>query len=157
MQAMTYDIGADIISFGGTKNGLMFGEAIISFRPELTSDIIYYRKQASQLYSKMRYISAQFQAYLHDDLWQHNAEHANRMAKLFTHKLSGISGVTITQNVEVNALCAILPRAIIAPLQEKYLFYVWNEERDEVRLMCSFSTTEAHIDAFVADLKAMQS
>ena len=157
MQAMTYDIGADIISFGGTKNGLMFGEAIISFRPELTSDIIYYRKQASQLYSKMRYISAQFQAYLKDDLWRSNAEHANRMAKLFATKLSGIPGVTITQNVEVNALFAILPRAIIAPLQEKYLFYVWNEERHEVRLMCSFNTTEEQLDAFVTDLRAMLS
>ena len=155
MQQMTKDVGADIVSFGGTKNGMLFGEAIISFRPELTLDMRFFRKQATQLFSKMRFIAAQFQAYLQDDLWKSNATHANQMSKLLASRLAELPQINITQKVYVNALFAILPPHLIAPLQEKYLFYTWNEALNEVRLMCSFNTREEHIEEFIRTLKSM--
>lgn len=155
LKEMTKDIAADIVSFGGTKNGLLCGEAIISFRPELTSAMRFYRKQASQLLSKMRFISAQYQAYLEDDLYLKNALSANAMAKLLAERLSEIPELIITQEVAVNSLFVVLPRQIIEPLQQKYHFYTWNEEKNEVRLMCSFNTTEKHIENFILDLKAL--
>jgi threonine aldolase len=155
LQQMTKDVGADIVSFGGTKNGMLFGEAIISFRPELTRDMRFYRKQASQLFSKMRFISAQFKVYLADDLWKTNALHANKMAALLAARLAEIPTLSITQKVYVNALFAILPEHLIAPLQEKYLFYTWDEARNEVRLMCSFNTCEAHIEEFIGTVKQL--
>ncbi|PKN72972.1 MAG: threonine aldolase [Candidatus Cloacimonetes bacterium HGW-Cloacimonetes-3] len=155
LKEMTKDIGADIVSFGGTKNGMLFGEAIISFRPELTADMRFYRKQASQLFSKMRFIAAQFEAYLAGDLWKTNALQANNMAALLAKRLGELPAITITQEVFVNALFAILPEPLIAPLQEKYLFYTWDEARYEVRLMCSFNTQEEHIDDFIATVKQL--
>ena len=155
LKEMTKDITADIVSFGGTKNGLLCGEAIISFRPELTSSMRFYRKQASQLLSKMRYISAQFQAYLEDDLYLKNALSANAMAKLLAERLNEIPELTLTQEVTVNSVFVVLPRQIIEPLQQKYHFYTWNEEKNEVRLMCSFNTTDKHIENFILDLKAL--
>lgn len=155
VKEMTKDIAADIVSFGGTKNGLLCGEAIISFRPELTSAMRFYRKQASQLLSKMRFISAQYQAYLADDLYLKNAMAANAMAKLLAERLQEIPEISITQEVAVNSLFVVLPQQIIEPLQQKYHFYTWNEEKNEVRLMCSFNTTEKHIENFILDLKAM--
>ena len=155
LKEMTKDITADIVSFGGTKNGLLCGEAIISFRPELTSSMRFYRKQASQLLSKMRYISAQFQAYLEDDLYLKNALSANAMAKLLAERLKEIPELTLTQEVTVNSVFVVLPRQIIEPLQQKYHFYTWNEEKNEVRLMCSFNTTDKHIENFILDLKAL--
>jgi len=155
LKEMTKDITADIVSFGGTKNGLLCGEAIISFRPELTSSMRFYRKQASQLLSKMRFISAQFQAYLEDDLYLKNALSANAMAKLLAERLNEIPELTLTQEVTVNSVFVVLPRQIIEPLQQKYHFYTWNEEKNEVRLMCSFNTTDKHIENFILDLKAL--
>ncbi|OQC07258.1 MAG: Low specificity L-threonine aldolase [Candidatus Cloacimonetes bacterium ADurb.Bin089] len=155
LKEMTKDIAADIVSFGGTKNGLLCGEAMISFRPELTSAMRFYRKQASQLLSKMRFISAQYQAYLEDDLYLKNALSANAMAKLLAERLSEIPELILTQEVAVNSVFVVLPRKIIEPLQRKYHFYTWNEENNEVRLMCSFNTTEKHIENFLLDLKAL--
>ena len=155
LKEMTKDISADIVSFGGTKNGLLCGEAIISFRPELTSAMRFYRKQASQLLSKMRFISAQYQAYLEDDLYLKNARTANAMAKLLAERLKEIPELIVTQEVAVNSVFVILPRQIIEPLQQKYHFYTWNEALNEVRLMCSFNTTETHIESFIQDLKAL--
>jgi threonine aldolase len=150
LEEMTAGSGADLISFGGTKNGLMFGEVIVSFRPDLTSDLRFYRKQATQLFSKMRYISAQYKAYLEDGLWLHNARHANRMAKLLAERLSTFPRITVTQPVVVNAVFCILPEGWIQPLQEEFHFYTWDEARHEVRLMCSFDTTREQIDALAA-------
>lgn len=155
LKAMTRDIGADIISFGGTKNGLLFGEAIISFRPELTSDMRFYRKQATQLFSKMRFIAAQYEAYLTDDLYIHNAKHANNMATLLAKRLADIPQLTVTQPVTVNSVFLILPERLIDPLQEKYHFYTWDEARNEVRLMCSYNTTEEHIDDLIATINSL--
>lgn len=153
--AMTRDIGADIISFGGTKNGLLFGEAIISFVPELTTQMRFYRKQLNQLFSKMRFIAAQYEAYLNKELWLVSATHANAMAKLLASRLATIPQIKITQKVYVNSVFATMPAAWIPPLQEKYMFYTWNEARNEVRLMCSFNTLEEHIDEFIASIQEL--
>ncbi len=152
---MCKDTGADIVSFGGAKNGLLCGEALISYRPEFSADLRFYRKQCTQLFSKMRYIAAQFEAYLRDGLWRVNALHANQMAALLASRLRDMPQVRITQPVRVNSVYVILPREITPALQDKYHFYMWNEAQNEVRLMCGFSTTEDHIREFVADLKSM--
>ena len=155
LKEMTKGVGADTVSLGGAKNGLLFGEALISFTPELTADLRFYRKQCSQLFSKMRYIAAQFEAYLEGELWRANALHANRMAALLASRLKEIPQARITQPVTVNSLYVILPREITPALQERYHFYMWNEALNEVRLMCSFNTTEEQVQTFVADLKSM--
>lgn len=153
LAAISKEAGADIVSFGGAKNGMLFGEAIISFRPELTSHLRFYRKQATQLFSKMRFIGAQFIAYLEDELWRSNALHANRMCKLLGEKLADIDKVQITMPPAVNALFCILPPEITPALMEKYHFYMWNEAINEVRLMCGCDTQEEHIQVFIADIR----
>lgn len=145
-RTMCKDTGADIVSLGGTKNGMLFGEAIISYRKDLTEDLRFYRKQGNQLFSKMRFIAAQFEAYLKDGLWLQNALASNRMAQLLSEKLAAISELELTQKPQVNSVFVRLPHALLEPLQAEYHFYTWDEARDEVRLMCSFNTTEAHID-----------
>jgi threonine aldolase len=144
----TVDAGVDVLSFGGTKNGLMFGEAVVVFNPALAADFMYLRKQGMQLHSKMRFISAQFDALLSNDLWKRNATHTNAMAKLLEKSLSNLPGIRITQKVEANAIFATFPKPIIEPLQKEYPFYVWNEKMNEVRLMCSWDTTESEVLAF---------
>lgn len=151
----TRDAGVDVLSFGGTKNGMMFGEAVIVFNPELGRDLKYLRKQAMQLHSKMRFIGAQFTALLSDDLWKKNAAHSNAMAKLLERELRRFRQVTITQPVDANGVFAILPKEIIPALQEEHFFYVWNDRAAEVRLMCSFDTTEAEIKNFGRKIEAL--
>jgi threonine aldolase len=145
----TVDAGVDVLSFGGTKNGMMYGEAVIFFNKDLAHDFKYRRKQGMQLASKMRYISAQFSAFLSNDLWKRNAEHANHMAKLLEQEVSRIKGITITQKVEANGVFAIIPKELIPILQKEFFFYIWNEERSEVRWMTSFDTEEGDIMGFV--------
>lgn len=144
----TADAGVDVLSFGGTKNGMMYGEAVIFFDKELAQDFKYRRKQGMQLASKMRFISTQFLAFLSNDLWKKNAEHANRMAKLLKKEVSKIHGIEITQKVEANGVFAIIPQDLISVLQEEFFFYIWDEERSEVRWMTSFDTTEEDIYGF---------
>lgn len=151
----TKDVGVDVLSFGGTKNGMMFGEAVIIFNPKLAENLKYYRKQGMQLHSKMRFIGAQFNALLSNDLWKANAMHANSMAKLLEQLLRHVPEVRITQSVDANGIFAIFPERIIPPLQEEHFFYVWNERTSEVRLMCSFDTTEEEIKNFVEKLKRL--
>ncbi len=152
---MTGGAGVDLLSFGGTKNGMMYGEAVLFFDPELARDFKYRRKQGMQLSSKMRYMAAQFNAYLEDDLWKKNATHANRMARLLYEAVRDIPGVKVTQKVESNALFATIPGKVIPLLQEQYFFYVWDEERSEVRWMCSFDTTQEDIDGFSTLLRSL--
>lgn len=147
--------GVDVLSFGGTKNGMMYGEAVVFFNKTLCEDFKYRRKQGMQLSSKMRYIAAQFDAFLEHDLWKTNALHANLMAQKLFAAVKDIPGVEITQRVESNAVFAIIPSSIIPRLQKHYFFYVWDEDRSEVRWMCSFDTTENDIEGFVAKLKSM--
>lgn len=157
-RAFTVDAGVDVLSFGGTKNGLMFGEAVLVFNPALAANFPYIRKQAMQLHSKMRFISAQFNALISSDLWSRNASHANQLAKRFEKGLRQFPDIKITQQVDANGIFAIMPPAIIPTLQQHGFFYVWNDKTNEVRLMCSWDTTEADVDNFLLQLKvAMQS
>lgn len=149
LKAITKDAGVDVLSFGGAKNGMMYGEAVVFFDQSLAEDFKYTRKQGTHLPSKMRFISAQFEALLTNDLWRKNAEHANRMAQLLAGELTKLPQVKITQKVEANGVFAVIPKKYILVLQKKYFFYVWNEETSEVRFMTSFDTTEEDISDFV--------
>ena len=151
----TRDAGVDVLSFGGTKNGMMYGEAIVFFNKQLAHDFMYTRKQGLQLASKMRYISAQFIAYLNNNQWHGTATHSNRMAKILEEKVRQISSVQITQPVEANAVFAIVPSHIIPKLQEEYFFYVWDEDKSEVRWMTSWDTTEDDIEKFAAKIREL--
>ena len=153
--AFTRDVGVDVLSFGGTKNGMMFGEAVLVFNPELAAEFQYIRKQGMQLHSKMRFIGAQFSALLTDDLWKKNAEHSNQMARLLERELKKIREVQITKPVNANVVFAILPTKMIPLLQEKMFFYVWNDRLSEVRLMCSWDTSSEEIMDFAKQLKAL--
>ncbi|MDP4208009.1 MAG: low specificity L-threonine aldolase [Bacteroidota bacterium] len=148
LKEMITDTGVDVLSFGGTKNGLMYGEAIVFLKKNLDKNFKYYRKQGMQLASKMRYISAQFSAYFNDNLWLKNASHANKMAQLLAQKISDIKGITITQPVQANGVFAIIPKEIVPRLQEEFFFYTWNEHTNEVRWMTSWDTQETDIIAF---------
>ncbi len=154
-RTFTRDAGVDVLSFGGTKNGLMMGEAVLFFNAELCRNTKYVRKQSMQLYSKMRFVAAQFLAYFHHDLWKVNARHANRMARLLATEVAKIPQVQVTQKVEANGVFAIVPAHIIPQLQEKYFFYVWDERRSEVRWMCSFDTQDEDVLEFSAWIKKL--
>jgi threonine aldolase len=149
LKAITKDAGVDVLSFGGAKNGMMYGEAVVFFNQTLAKDFKYTRKQGAHLPSKMRYISAQFEALLSGNLWRENAAHANRMAQLLAGELGTIPQIRITQKVEANGVFAVVPKKYIAKLQKEYFFYVWNEATSEVRFMTSFDTTEEDINEFV--------
>jgi threonine aldolase len=153
LKAITKDAGVDVLSFGGAKNGMMYGEAVVFFDKSLAKDFKYTRKQGTHLPSKMRFISAQFEALLSNDLWLRNAQHANQMALLLAQELRNIPRISITQPVQANGVFAIVPKKYIARLQKEYFFYVWNEESSEVRLMTSFDTTEDDISDFVGLVK----
>ena len=154
-RAFTVDAGIDVLSFGGTKNGMMMGEAVLFFNPELTKNTKYIRKQSMQLYSKMRFVSAQFLAYFNDDLWKRNATHSNKMAKLLEQEVLKIPAIKLAQEVDANGVFAIVPPEIIPQLQEKYFFYMWDEHRSEVRWMTSFDTEEEDIHNFAALIKSL--
>ena len=154
-RTFTVDAGIDVLSFGGTKNGMMMGEAVLFFNPELSKHTKYIRKQSMQLYSKMRFVSAQFLAYFENELWKQNATHSNKMAKLLEKQVREIPAIQLTQNVEANGVFAIVPREIIPQLQEKYFFYMWDEHRSEVRWMTSFDTHEEDIFNFTALIKSL--
>ena len=143
-------VGVDVLSYGGTKNGAMGAEAVISFRPENQPALRYLRKQSMQLASKMRFMSAQFTALLTDDLWQKNAGHANRMARRLADGMSSIPGVRLAYPVEANGVFAALPPDVTEALQKRYPFYVWDEETGVVRWMASFDTSEEDVDGLVA-------
>jgi threonine aldolase len=154
LRAFTTDVGVDVLSFGGTKNGLMFGEAVVVLNPDAVVGVAYLRKSAMQLSSKMRFVSAQLEALLEGDLWLRNATHSNAMAQRLAAAVSAIDGVQVDRPVQANAVFAVLPAEVTQRLQEKHRFYVWDEHTGEVRWMCSFDTTEADIDGFAADIKA---
>src|SRR5712691_8228705 len=149
LRQATRDLGVDVLSFGGTKNGLMGAEAVVFFDKKLSHNFQYLRKQGMQLASKMRFISVQLDCLLSNDLWLRNARHANRMAQLLQKGLSEIPEVKIVYEVEANGVFAKIPAHAIARLQERYFFYLWNEEESVVRWMCSFDTTEEDVKRFV--------
>lgn len=145
--------GVDVLSFGGTKNGMMFGDAIIFLNSELAKNFQYIRKQGMQLGSKMRFVSSQFETLLSNDLWLKNANRSNAMAKSLARSMETISEIKITQKVETNMVFAILPKQIIVPLQKKYPFYVVNEQANEARFVTAFDTTQEDIHNFIGEIK----
>ena len=152
-KAFTTDAGVDILSFGGTKNGLMGGEAICFLTPGLTADFKYIRKQGMQLASKMRFISSQYIAYFKNDLWKTCASNANEMATVLAEKLKDIPQVKITQQVQSNGVFVIIPAEVAEKVRQHYFFYPWDEKRSEWRLMCSWDTKKEDIEEFVVLLK----
>jgi threonine aldolase len=152
---ITREVGMDVLSFGGTKNGMMYGEAVVFFNKDYSLDFKYLRKQGMQLASKMRFISVQFERFLEDDLWLKLATHSNRMTKLLERKVRDIPEVKISQEVQSNMIFASIPREITTALQEEYFFYVRNEKNNEVRWMCSYDTTEEDINGFVTKLREL--
>jgi threonine aldolase len=153
LREMITNTGVDVLSFGGTKNGILLGEAIVFFDPRLSDNFKYIRKQGMQLGSKMRFIAIQFSALFKNNLWLKNAKHANMMASYLAKKVKGIPGIKITQPVEANGVFAIIPPQYIAKLQKEFFFYIWNENSSEVRWMTSFDTTQEDVDSFVDLIK----
>jgi len=149
LRECTRSAGVDVLSFGATKNGSMGAEAVVFFNLKLGSDLKFYRKQGMQLASKMRYLSAQFEALFKNDLWLQNARHSNRMAQLLKRELSKIPQVKIAYKVEANGVFAVVPRRAIAKILKRYFFYMWDEEQCMVRWMCSWDTTESDVKQFV--------
>ena len=155
LREISVDAGVDVLSFGGTKNGLMLGEAICFFDADLHRDAAaYVQKQAMQLASKMRYVSAQFEALLGDGLWERYARQANAMAARLYERVRDLPGVRITRPVRCNAVFATLDRAAISRIQEAFFFYVFDEALPEVRWMTHWATTEREVDEFAAAVAA---
>ena len=150
---MTTALDIDLVSFGGTKNGCLMGEAVVFLNPGIGQGFPYLRKQAMQLVSKMRFVSAQLERYLKDDLWLENARHANAMAQRLAEKAGAIPGVEIKGSVDCNAIFAHIPPRATDILLRKYYFYVWDEHDHTARWMTSWATTEAMVDEFVADME----
>ncbi len=150
---MITDTGVDILSFGGTKNGLMVGEAVVVLNPDVVQGMKYLRKQSMQLASKMRFISTQLEALLTNDLYLRNAAHSNAMARLLAERVRDIDGLQIPRPVQANAVFAILPTAVSERLMEHFRFYFWDEATGEVRWMCAFDTTEDDVEAFAAAIR----
>lgn len=153
LREFTTDAGVDLLSFGGTKNGLMFGEAVVVLNPAAAEGLTYLRKLNMQLESKMRFVSAQLIAILTDDLYLRSAGHANTMATRLRLAVEGLPGVTITQKTQSNAVFAILPPGVADRLRQTFRFYDWNPATGEVRWMCAFDTTETDVDALAAALR----
>ena len=152
LRDFTTDAGVDLVSLGGTKNGALSAEAVVVLNPELATAVPFVRKTFMQLASKMRFTSAQLIALFGDDLWWRSASHANSMAQRLSAGLHQIPGVTVTQQVQANAVFAILPPQVTTALQQRHHFYVWDHRTGEVRLMCSWDTTEEDIEVFLADV-----
>lgn len=155
LSALTTDCGVDMLSFGGTKNGLMGAEALVFLEPSLARAAGYYRKQAMQLGSKMRFVAAQFEALLANDLWLRSARHANAMAHRLAAALASVDAVEIVMPVESNAIFARMPLDDAKVLQETHVFAVWDSEQSIVRWMTAFDTTEDEVDEFAERISAV--
>ncbi len=153
LRAFTTDAGVDLLSFGGTKNGLLFGECVVVLNPGAVKAMKHLRKLSMQLASKMRFVSVQFEALLAGDLWLRSASHANAMAARLAEGVRAVDGVEVLHPVESNAVFARLPREVSERLRKRYRFYFWDEAAGDVRWMCAFDTTEDDVDAFVALVK----
>lgn len=152
LRAITSDAGVDVLSFGGTKNGVMGAEAVVVLDPDAAQGLTYLRKMNMQLASKMRFISAQLLALLEGDLWLRSARHANTMATRLRDGVTGLPGVRVVRPVEANAVFAVLPAGVADRLRRRYRFYDWDQATGEVRWMCSFDTTPGDVDEFVGAL-----
>ncbi|GAA0946017.1 low specificity L-threonine aldolase [Nonomuraea longicatena] len=150
LRALSTDAGVDVLSFGGTKIGLLYGEAVVVLNPEAARGVDYIRKTYMQLSSKMRFVSAQFEALLSGELWLRNARRANAMAARLAAAVEEIPGVRLSRPAQANAVFVVLPPDVTGRLQKRFRFYTWSEATGEVRWMCSFDTTPADVDAFAA-------
>jgi threonine aldolase len=155
LRELTGEAGVDVLSFGGTKNGMIAGEAVVFFDPKLARNFAYRRMQGTQLSSKMRFIAAQFDALFTDDLWLRSARHANSMAALLGEGLAALPGCRITQPIQANEVFATLPREFIAALQSVAHFHVWDEPTSECRFVCSFDTTADDVTGFISAAKML--
>ena len=155
LRAMTIDAGVDVLTFGGTKNGLLGGEAVVFLRPELAARAVYLRKQVNQLPSKMRFVAAQFLALLEDERWLDLAGHANSMAARLHAAVAGIDGIDVGPAPAVNSLFPILPADLIAPLQAWCFFWDWDVARHQVRWMTAWDTTDDDVQAFADGVRAV--
>lgn len=153
----TKDLGVDFMSFGGTKNGLIFGEAVLFFNPALGHSFRHIQKQTMQMMSKHRFLAAQLHALLENDLWKENASHANAMSSLLASSLARFPRISFTHPPHVNAIFATMPQEYIDYLQQEFYFYVWDPTTLQIRLMCSFDTLPQHVDAFIKRLSEAQS
>jgi threonine aldolase len=151
--AITHEVGVDLVSFGGTKAGLLGAEAVVFLDPGLAEGFEYLRKQSLQLASKMRFLAAQFEALLTDELWRRCASHANAMARMLADAASELDGVTITRAVQANSVFAMIQPEVTHSLQERFPFYVWDAQDNEVRWMCSWDTTEDDVRRFAEALE----
>lgn len=153
MRQLTVEAGVDILSFGGTKNGMMMGEAVVAFRPEIAADLAFIRKQSAQLASKLRYLTCQFIPYLSNELWLKNARQANAQARKLEQILRQYPEIHFTQKVESNQLFFTLPTEPLRKLQAEYFFYLWDEAKNEARLVTSWDTTDEDLERFEQSLK----
>jgi threonine aldolase len=148
LRAFTTDVGVDVVSLGGTKNGLLYGEAVLVLNPAAVDGVQFLRKAGMQLASKMRFIGVQFEVLFGTDLWLRSATHANAMARRLADATADIAGVQLTRQPEANSVYAILPADVTARLQEQVFFYPWDRATGEVRWVCAFDTTEQDVDDF---------
>jgi threonine aldolase len=155
VRTMVRDAGVDLMTFGLTKDGAMYGETVVFLRPELAERAAFVRKQAGQLSSKTRYIAVQVLALLDGDLWLRNAAHANAMATRLASLVSDIPGVGVAVAPAVNSVFAQVPASAIVPLQEWSFFWEWDLGISLVRWMTSFATTDADVDRFAAGIRAI--
>lgn len=153
MRTFTNAAGVDLLSLGGTKNGALFGEAVVVLNPDVVRRMKHLRKLSMQLASKMRFVSVQLEALLAKDLWLRNARHANEMAQRLAEGVRSVHGVEILHPVQANAVFARLPHDVSERLQKRYRFYFWDETAGDVRWMCSFDTRAEDVDGFLAALK----
>ncbi len=153
LRDFTTDAGVDVISLGGTKNGLLYGEAVVVLRPEASEGLIFLRKLSMQLASKMRFASAQLLALYEGELWMRSAQHANAMAARLRSAVADVPGLMFTQPTQANALFAVLPPGVADRLRDRFRFYDWNQATGEVRWMTAWDTTEADVDAFAAAIR----
>ena len=155
VQEMLVDTGVDAVSFGGTKQGMLCGEAVVFLKPGLGADYPYFQKHAMQLASKMRFISAQFEALLENDLWIENGRRAVAAAQRLLGAVRDLPFVEIAFPVQANSVFARIPRAMIEPLQQESFFWPWDEQAGLVRWMCAWDSTPEDVDRFVALLKSL--
>ncbi|MGC0378846.1 threonine aldolase [Streptomyces sp. SAI-229] len=153
LRTFTNAVGVDLLSLGGTKNGALFGEAVVVLNPDGIRHLRHLRKLSMQLASKMRFVSVQLEALLARDLWLRSARHANEMAQRLAEGVRAVHGVEILYPVQANAVFARLPHDVSERLQKRFRFYFWDEAAGDVRWMCAFDTTEDDVDMFVAALK----
>lgn len=159
-EELTTDCGVDVVSFGGTKNGFLFGEAILFLNPKAFENFQYFRKQFCQLPSKSRFLAAQFSEYLENDLWKQIATHSLKMAKLLFQELKQYPELRVNQEPQSNAIFPFIPKPWLKKLKEHSFFYVWDEHAQDnalqCRLMCSWDTQESEIKSFSQKIRELQ-